>query len=124
MEKNKGGRPKKKIDKKQFEELCQIQCTREEICAVLDCDEVTLNRWCKETYDGNSFSLVFEQKRQGGKTSLRRKQWKLADTNATMAIFLGKQFLEQKDNVEVKTNAIEDLTTLADMLGFNKKEDK
>ena len=112
MEKNKGGRPKKKIDKKQFEELCQIQCTREEICAVLDCDEVTLNRWCKETYDGNSFS------------SLRRKRWKLADTNATMAIFLGKQFLEQKDNVEVKTNAIEDLTTLADMLGFNKKEDK
>jgi len=116
----KTGRPRKKIDQKQFEELCSIQCTQEEICAVLDCDDMTLNRWCKDTYN-KGFSEIFEVKRQGGKTSLRRKQWKLADNNASMAIFLGKQYLGQKDNVEVKTNAIEDLTTLADMLGFNKE---
>lgn len=92
-------RPQKQINKKSFEELCQIQCTQEEICAVLDVDEKTLQKWCKETYD-KGFSQVFKEKRQGGKTSLRRKQWNLADTNATMAIWLGKQFLGQKDSVE------------------------
>ena len=99
MTKNKGGRPRKIIDQKQFEGLCAIQCTQEEICAVLSCDEVTLNKWCKETY-GCGFSQVFRQKRQGGKASLRRKQWNLAETNATMAIWLGKQYLDQKDNVD------------------------
>lgn len=101
MAKNKGGRPKKPIDQKQFEALCKIQCTEEEICAVLDVDEKTLIAWCKETY-GESFSKVFRDKKQGGRASLRRNQWKLSETNATMAIWLGKQFLGQKDNVEVK----------------------
>ena len=32
--------------------------------------------------------------------SLRRKQWNLAETNASMAIFLGKQFLGQTDKVD------------------------
>lgn len=99
--KNKGGRPKSVINQKQFEELCHIQCTQEEICAVLDVDDVTLNKWCKENY-GKGFSEVFRQKREGGKTSLRRKQWKLADTNASMAIFLGKNMLGQTDKQEIK----------------------
>lgn len=98
MEK-KTGRPKKPISKRQFEELCQIQCTREEICAVLDVSEKTIDKWCNETY-GKAFSLVFAEKRQGGRTSLRRKQWNLAETNATIAIWLGKQYLDQKDNVD------------------------
>lgn len=93
------GRPKKQISKKQFEELCQIQCTQEEICAVLDADEKTLQKWCKETY-GKTFSQVFAEKRCGGRMSLRRKQWNLAETNSTMAIWLGKQYLDQKDNVD------------------------
>lgn len=95
----KTGRPKKPISKRQFEELCQIQCTREEICAVLDVSEKTIDKWCNETY-GKAFSLVFAEKRQGGRTSLRRKQWNLAETNSTMAIWLGKQYLDQKDNVD------------------------
>lgn len=101
MEKNKGGRPVKEIDRQTFEELCKIQCTQEEICAVLQVDEKTLQKWCKKTYN-LGFSQVFAQKRKDGKTSLRRKQWNLAETNATMAIWLGKQYLDQKDNVEVK----------------------
>ena len=35
--------------------------------------------------------------------SLRRKQWNLAKTNATMAIWLGKQYLGQKDNIDIKS---------------------
>jgi len=87
------------IDQKQFEALCGIQCTQEEICSVLDCNPDTLNSWCKEHY-GNSFSKVFKEKRQGGKASLRRMQWKLAEKNATMGIWLGKQYLDQTDKLE------------------------
>lgn len=97
-----GGRPKKEINQKQFESLCMIQCTREEICAVLDVSEKTIDKWCHETY-GESFSLVFDQKRTGGKASLRRNQWKLSETNPTMAIWLGKQYLGQKDQQMVET---------------------
>lgn len=63
------GRPKKQISQKQFEDLCQIQCTQEEICAVLDVDEKTLQKWCKETYE-QDFSQVFaENEKVGKKTS-------------------------------------------------------
>lgn len=87
------------INKQMFESLCAIQCTKEEMCSVLDCSEKTLNSWCNANY-GENFSLVFEKKRMLGKSSLRRMQWKLAEKNASMAIFLGKQYLEQKDYIE------------------------
>ena len=103
-EKNKGGRPKKQISKRQFEELCKLQCTQKEICDVLDCADKTLEKWCKETY-GQSFYEVFTQKREGGKMSLRRTQFKLAQTSASMAIFLGKQWLGQTDKVESNVKA-------------------
>lgn len=96
------GRPKKEIDKKQFETMCGLQCTRDEICAILDIEDDTLNRWCKETYDGKTFSAVFEEKRSLGKMSLRRAQFKLAEKSAAMAIFLGKNYLGQTDQVDTK----------------------
>lgn len=90
-------RPKKEIDKKAFENLCGIQCTKEEICDFFEVSEKTLNSWCKREYD-ESFSLVFQQKRGKGKISLRRTQWKLAEKSTSMAIWLGKQYLGQHDN--------------------------
>lgn len=89
-----------KINQKQFENMCAIQCTKEEICAILEISEDTLERWCKNTYDKN-FAVVFAEKRQFGKMSLRRTQWRMAETDKTMAIWLGKQYLGQRDNVEV-----------------------
>lgn len=89
-------RPLKEIDKDQFENLCGLQCTKEEICAWFDVSEKTLNAWCKRTYKAG-FSLVFAQKRGKGKISLRRYQFQLAKKNANMAIFLGKQYLNQSD---------------------------
>ena len=47
-----------------------------------------------------NFSEVFKEKRGLGKISLRRNQWRLAEKRATMAIWLGKQYLGQKDQVE------------------------
>lgn len=87
------------ISKVLFENLCSIQCTKEEICSVLDVSEKTLNSWCNDKY-GKNFSLVFNEKRLLGKSSLRRMQWKLAEKNNAMAIWLGKQYLGQKDKVE------------------------
>nr|DAI34058.1 MAG TPA: putative terminase small subunit [Caudoviricetes sp.] len=93
-------RPRKEIDQKQFENLCGLQCTLEEICCWFDVCSDTLEAWCKRTYK-RSFSEVFAQKRGAGKISLRRKQWQLAEKSASMAIWLGKQYLNQRDNVDV-----------------------
>ena len=94
------GRPRKEIKQKEFENLCGIQCTKLEICAFFDVTDKTLESWCKRTYHAG-FSEVFSQKRGMGKISLRRKQWQLAEKSASMAIWLGKQYLEQRDNVDV-----------------------
>lgn len=90
------GRRPKEIDQKQFENLCGLQCTYDEICSWFDVTDKTLNSWCKRTY-GKNFSEVFNEKRGRGKISLRRTQWELAKKNASMAIFLGKQYLGQND---------------------------
>nr|DAG52058.1 MAG TPA: DNA-packaging protein small subunit [Caudoviricetes sp.] len=94
------GRPRKEIKQKEFENLCGIQCTKLEICAFFDVTDKTLESWCKRTYHAG-FSEVFSQKRGMGKISLRRKQWQLAEKSASMAIWLGKQYLNQRDNVDV-----------------------
>ena len=122
MENNKGGRPKKGIDKEQFEKLCGFQCTQEEICSWFDTTDKTLTSWCKETY-GESFSEVYSKKREKGKISLRRAQFQLATKSAAMAIFLGKNYLGQTDRIEQIVTQIEDLTPLADMLNADETDD-
>lgn len=94
------GRPRKEINQKQFENLCALQCTLEEICGFFDVCTDTLESWCKRTYKEN-FSEVFAKKRGIGRISLRRNQWRLAAKNASMAIWLGKQYLGQRDTVEI-----------------------
>lgn len=89
-----------KINQKQFEAMCGIMCTKEEIADVFDVDADTLNTWCKQTY-GDTFSAVYKKKSSNGKMSLRRFQFKQAEKNSTMAIWLGKQWLGQKDYVDL-----------------------
>ena len=111
--KGKGGRPKKYIDKQLFEQLCGLQCTLEEMEAFFNCDHKTIARWCRETYEGKRFSQVFREKRQIGKISLRRKQLRLAERSAAMAIFLGKNYLGQKDEPE-EAASVEDAVSIGD----------
>ena len=92
------GRPRKEIDNKIFENLCGLQCTLEEIAGVFDCSADTIERWCKREY-GETFADVYKKHSAKGKTSLRRTQFKLAEKSAAMAIFLGKNYLGQKDNI-------------------------
>ena len=112
-----------KIDRKQFEQLCQMQCTETEIMAWFDVSKPTLVSWCKENY-GTDFLTIYEQKKQGGRIALRRYQLQQAEKNPTMAIWLGKQYLNQKDNVEVEHDMKNGI--LGDLIGaLNKaKENK
>lgn len=94
-------RPRKEIDQAQFEKLCAMLCTENEICSFFDVTDKTLTGWCKRTY-GLSFSEAYKKHSVKGIISLRRNQLKLSEKSAAMAIFLGKQYLGQKDNpVEV-----------------------
>lgn len=109
-------RPRIEIDKDSFEKLCGLQCTKAEICGFFDITDKTLDAWCTRTYK-KGFSDVFEQKRGAGKISLRRAQFRLAEHNAAMAIFLGKNYLGQTDNPQVvtepETAATDDALTAA-----------
>lgn len=92
----KTGRPKKEINQEEFEKLCGIQCTEQEIAGWFRCSIDTINNWCKSTY-GQTFSDTYKKFSADGKMSLRRVQWKLAQNNVTMAIWLGRNWLGQDD---------------------------
>lgn len=94
------GRPRKEINKTEFEKLCFLQCTEREVCSWFDVSDETLNKWCKENYDGRTFLGVFKEKRENGLISLRRTQFQLAEKSPAMAIFLGKNLLGQTDKME------------------------
>ena len=105
-------RPRKDISAEQFEKLCGLQCTKIEIAEYFEVSEDTLERWCKRHY-GVNFAVVYAQKRVKGRVSLRRMQWRLAEKNTAMAIFLGKNYLDQREtpadgeNTETLKRALE-----------------
>lgn len=106
------GRPRKEINKEQFEKLCAMQCTEEEMCGFFGITDKTLSSWCKREY-GENFSDTFKKYSQDGKISLRRNQFKMAERNVSMAIWLGKQYLGQKEQQEVSVvtneNAVKEM---------------
>lgn len=87
-------RPKFKIDYDMVEKLAGIQCTQQEIASFLGCSVDTLQR--DETFCG-----IYKKGMESGKMSLRRTQFRLAEKNPTMAIWLGKQYLNQRDRQEI-----------------------
>lgn len=101
------------INKEQFESLCKIHCTRDEICAVLGITDVTLYAWLKQQY-GEEVSLkeIMSYYAAGGKASLRRIQWKQAETNPAMAMFLGKNYLGQSDRPAESEQELENATNI------------
>ena len=104
-------RPKFKIDYDMVEKLAGIQCTQQEIASFLGCSVDTLQR--DETFCG-----IYKKGMENGKMSLRRIQYKLAEKNPTMAIWLGKQYLGQKDtinNTNTGTQRIQIINDLGDL---------
>lgn len=98
--KNDTGRPERDFDKRMFEQLCHVHCTYGEIEAILATDCRTLDKWCRRTYK-EGLDSTYKKCASGGKASLRRSQMKLAETNASVAIWLGKVLLGQRDMAEI-----------------------
>jgi hypothetical protein len=101
------GNPSKEdhVDWKVFEQLCYIQCTKEEISSFFKICHMSLDKYVEKEYC-EPFSDVYRKFSKGGLCSLRRIQWKLAETNVGMAIWLGKQFLDQKDQIPLTSTAL------------------
>lgn len=99
--KNLGGRPRIEIDLDQLKNMVRIQCTAEECAGVFECSVDTIDNRLKEAgYAG--FSEFYKIHSAEGKASLRRSQWKAAEKgNAAMLIWLGKNMLGQRDNLEL-----------------------
>lgn len=110
------GRPKKNLSQKEWDGvkyMAMIHCTGEEIAGVMQMDYDTLNRNCKEKY-GYPISEYIKRNQSNGKMSLRRMQWKSAEKgNVTMQIFLGKQWLGQKEQQDIQVSHNDD--TIAEM---------
>ena len=101
-------RPKIPIDYNTVEKLANIQCTQEEIASFLGISVRTLQR-------DEEFCRIYKKGQKNGKMSLRRMQYKLAEKNTAMAIFLGKQYLGQRDNIEVKAENTNRITIVNDL---------
>ena len=119
-------RPKKNLTPKEWDSvkyMAMIHCTGEEIAGVMQMDYDTLNRNCKDKY-GYPISEYIKKNQSNGKMSLRRMQWKTAENgNVTMQIFLGKQWLGQKENTDVSVSINED-DTIREMEQYFKERKK
>lgn len=84
-------------------ELAKLFCTQEEAAAVLGVNYRTFKRFlseCEEARDAWDDGLQF------AKVSLRRKQFARCDKSDTMNIFLGKNYLDQRDEKHTTTTTI------------------
>jgi len=115
--KNPVGRPKTYIDPKKLEELCVLNCTMPEIAAVFKIPLRTLED--RVSADKNLKEII-DKGRKEGMISVRRKQFQIMndDSNPTMAIWLGKQLLGQRDKHDLVTEdkSSEKLTQAFDMI--------
>lgn len=93
------GRPKLEVDHKIIFDLAKIHCTDEEIATL-----------CKLSVDTlvKNFSEPLKAGREEGKASLRRHQIRLVEeqNSTSMAIWLGKCYLKQKEEVIVQTQEL------------------
>ena len=79
--------------------LAMLQCTRTEAAACLGISQA---KWRVLLNEDERVKKVWEEGFEKGKMSLRRKQLRLATSNAQMAIHLGKQYLSQTDSRSVE----------------------
>lgn len=99
------------------------QATLGEIAGSFRVGRDTIQRVVEEEF-GCTFEQLKEVFSEAGKLSIRRNQWKLSQRNASMAIFLGKNYLGQTDNAPEK-NVYPNNPILKQLLGeiSNKAEE-
>jgi AraC-like DNA-binding protein len=122
------GRPKSVLNWKEFEYLCSIGCTLDEIAGFFQMSKRALQDKVKAEFD-ETFSERYEKLSQGMKVSLRRKQFQVAmDGDTKMLTFLGKNVLGQKEKLdfegEVKVNSWVDLVNNLDPENANDNKEE
>lgn len=106
-------RPPMVLDEKLIEILSEMMCPVVEIAAYVGCSVDTLDR---------RYAELMAKGRDKGRTKLRRFQWEAASKgNVVMLIWLGKQYLGQKDN-EVKLDTPQKTITLKYCIEDKKQE--
>jgi len=103
----KRGPKPKVIDWEKFEFACSLLATLDETSGLLGVSPDTLEARVKDKY-GKKFNEVLNDLSGQSRVSLRRTQFKMAQTNPTMAIWLGKQWLGQTDKVMAQNNDTKD----------------
>src|SRR5712692_441603 len=89
------------INLAELEKLASMQCTDEEIAAWINVSPRTIERRRKSPL----FAETIGRCKARGRISLRRAQLKILEQgNATMGIWLGKQYLGQSDQIDINTN--------------------
>ena len=89
------------INLAELEKLAAMQCTDEEIAAWFNVSPRTIERRRKSPV----FAETICRGKARGRISLRRAQLKILEQgNATMGIWLGKQYLGQADQIDVNTD--------------------
>ena len=84
------------IDEAELEKLCAMQATDEELASFFGVTTRTIERKRKSP----KFAAIMERGKAKGRLSLRRAQFRLLEQgNATMGVWLGKQYLGQKDQL-------------------------
>lgn len=102
-----------------------LQATAEEIAGAFRISNETLNNRLREEFGCNFLDLK-KQLGNGsdGKLKLRMNQFKMSETNASMAIWLGKQYLGQTDKPASEgefNGSLSELLSLLNRLNPNEK---
>lgn len=103
-------RPKKKIDFVYLKTICQRPISSEDVAAILGVSKDTIERAVKKEY-GIGLAAFKEQNLAGLRLTILDQQIKIMNKgNASMAIWLGKQYCGQKDKTEISTDEIKPFT--------------
>lgn len=101
-------RPRVDIDLEEFEKLAALACTQADIAGWFGVTVNTIEKRLAEDllletkYGQITLRQLLEIGQAKGRVSVRRQQMKLLEEgNATMAVWLGKQFLGQRDKTEI-----------------------
>jgi|TARA_R110000803_G_scaffold177776_1_gene240194 hypothetical protein len=92
-------RVKTEIDIEELRKLMALNCTTEEVAAYFGCNKKTIER---RMNDDEEFRDAVDSGRNLGRLSIRRQQIRLIEEkdSVAMAIFLGKQLLGQRDQLD------------------------
>ncbi len=99
----KAGRKAIPIDLIELEKLCSMYCTDEDIAGFFNVSVRTIESRRKKP----DFTEAMNRGRAKGRISLRRAQMKLVEKgNAPMSIWLGKQWLNQRDVTPIELSGL------------------